>query len=121
MNSIRFPDMFDSAKTNVVDMHDATLQNLKLVLKSTKKSFFGDPYFGTNIQRMLHDENNIVLQDLVIDDIYSAILTFMPQIKISRKNIEVVSEFDKLFVRIKCINLLDYSTNMYEINLMEEE
>lgn len=47
MYSINFPDMVSSVTTKLISDHDATVQNLKLVLLSDRGSLFGDPYFGT--------------------------------------------------------------------------
>ena len=47
MYSIKFPDMVSGVVTNLVKDHDATAQNLKLMLLSDRGALFGDPYFGT--------------------------------------------------------------------------
>ena len=47
MYSIAWPNMFSGKGTKLVSDHDATVQNLKLMLLSDRGSLFGDPYFGT--------------------------------------------------------------------------
>ena len=121
MDSINFPDMFSTTSTKIVSGHDATLNNLKLMLLSSRKTLFGDPYFGTNLKWLLFAQGNEVLQDIVIDDIYTAILTFMPQLTLSRKDIEIVFNREEVFIKIKATNLLDFKTDLYTINLMELE
>lgn len=121
MDSINFPDMFSTTSTKIVSGHDATLNNLKLTLLSSKKTLFGDPYFGTNLKWLLFEQGNEVLQDIVIDDVYTAILTFMPQLTLSRKDIEIVFNREEVFIKIKATNLLDFKTDLYTINLMELE
>lgn len=121
MDSINFPDMFSTTSTKIVSGHDATLNNLKLILLSSRKTLFGDPYFGTNLKWLLFEQGNEVLQDIVIDDIYTAILTFMPQLTLSRKDIEIVFNREEVFIKIKATNLLDFKTDLYTINLMELE
>ncbi len=121
MKSLSFPDMFNNATTRTLSDHEATVSNLKLLLKSDKNGLFGDPYFGTNLKKLLFEPNNVVLQDIVIDDIYTAILQFMPQIRIERKNISIVSSGPDLYVTIKALNLLDYTTDLYNINLISYE
>ena len=121
MDSINFPDMFSTTSTKIVSGHDATLNNLKLMLLSSRKTLFGDPYFGTNIKKLIHDQNNIVIRDLVIDDIYTAITTFMPQIIVKRGDIKVTSDRSNVYVNIKCLNLIDYTTDLYNINLTSDE
>lgn len=121
MYSIAFPDMVSNTNTKLVKDHDATASNLLLLLKSDKYSLLGDPYFGTSIKKLLFDQNNQVLKDVVIDDIYTAIATFMPQIMIDRKNITITSDLTNVYVNIKAVNLLDYSLNTYNINLTQFE
>lgn len=117
MYSIAFPDMFTTNRTKLVKDHDATLSNLKLLLASEKTSLFGDPYYGTILKRVIYEQNTVVLQDLIIDEIYTSILMFMPQIRVTRDNISVYSDGTDLFAKINCINLIDYTTNLYNIRL----
>ena len=117
MYSINFPDMFATSRTKLIKDHDATLSNLKLLLASEKTSLFGDPYFGTILKRIIYEQNTPVLQDLVIDEIYTSILMFMPQIKITRKDISLFSDGTNLYAKINCINLIDYTNNLYNIRL----
>lgn len=121
MRSIAFPIMLGNSSTNIIRDHDATASNLKLLLLSDKTSLFGDPYFGTNIKKLIHDQNNIVIRDLVIDDIYTAITTFMPQIIVKRGDIKVTSDKSNVYVNLKCLNLIDYTTDLYNINLTSSE
>lgn len=121
MQSLAFPNMFGNTTTKVFTDHQATASNLKLTLMSEKTSLFGDPYFGTNIKKMLYEQNNYVLQDLVIDDIYTAILQFMPQLMVQRKDIQLVSQGEDVYITIKALNLIDYTVDTYNINLLNYE
>ena len=121
MNAVRFPKMFNSNKTAIVKDKEATEQNLKALLASFKKTLLGDPYFGSNLQKLLFEHNNIVLQDLVADDIYSTITAYMPQIRVIRNNITVESTGSTVNVHIRAQNLLDYTFNEYTLNLLTVE
>lgn len=121
MNSIQFPNMFNTTTTNVVSDYEATKQNLKLLLLSDRASLFGDPYYGTILKKLMFDQNSVVLKDIVIDAIYTAILQFMPQIKVNRKDIEITQSGSYIYVKIKAKNILDFQTNMYNINLINYE
>ena len=121
LNAIRFPDMLSSNKAAIVTDKAATQQNLKLLLLSNKYTLFGDHYFGSNVRSLLFEYNNVILQDLVIDDIYSAINTYMPQIRVLRQNIVVTSDGNSVSVTIRAQNLLDYSFDEYTINLLNVE
>lgn len=117
MYSLSFPKMFTSARTLLYKDHDATLSNLKLLLASERTSLLGDPYFGTILKRVIFEQNDNVLRDLIIDEIYTSILTFMPQIQLSRNNVVVTSDGVDVYAKISGLNLIDYKTDMYTINL----
>lgn len=122
MYSLSFPEMFasDGTRTLMVEDHEATFSNLKLALSSTKNSLLGDPDFGSLLKARLFEQNTPVLQDLVIDDIYTTILSFLPQIAIKRADITVTSDGVDLFATVKCTNLIDYELDTYTINLTTE-
>lgn len=119
--SIAFPDMFGSTKTYTINDHEATTSNLILMLKSERGSLYGDPYFGTDLRKVIFTQNGIVLKDLVIDEIYTDIITFMPQLQLTRKNIEVYEKNTSIYSTIDCINKLDYVQDLYNFRLTEEE
>ena len=120
MYSIPLPNILNGAKLNIIKYHDATKSNLKLLLASVRTSLLGDPYFGTNLKKYLYDNNNAVLKDIVIDEIYTAIGTFMPQIYLTRNSIDIVQDKGDLTAKFTCTNLLDNTTNLYEIPLTKE-
>ena len=125
MRSIKFPEMFTRTVTNTVSDYDATLQNLKLLLWSEKGELFGDPYYGAGFKKYIYDQNDFTLYDLIIDDIYTAIALFMPQIRVDRRDIKVNREdkdgIGKLTATIKCTNMVDFTTDLYTIVLEENE
>lgn len=121
MNAIKFPDMLNNNKASIVEGIEATAQNLKYLLLSNKLTLLGDPYFGANLQKLLYENNNVVLRDLVVDEIYTAISTFMPQIRVLRKNINVDSDGNKIIVNIKAQNLLDFNFAEYSVVLTNVE
>lgn len=121
MYSIAFPRMFDSAQTLLYKDHEATLSNLKLLLASERTSLLGDPYFGTVLKRVIFEQNDAILIDIIIDEIYTSIITFMPQIRLSRSDVTVTSNGVDVFANIKGINLIDYQTDMFTINLTSTE
>ena len=122
MYSLSFPEMFskDGTRTLIVEDHAATFSNLKLVLSTTKNSLLGDPDFGSLLKSKLFEQNTPILQDLVIDDIYTTILAFMPQLALKRTDIKVTSDDVDLFATIQCTNLIDYELDTYTINLTTE-
>ena len=133
MRSIAFPEMFNHTTTNLVSDYDATLQNIKLLLWSEKGELFGDPYYGTGLKRYLFDQNDVVLQDILLDDIYSALVLFIPQIEIDRKDIKLIrGSYDKNFrnlenskgtltLVIRAMNKADYTTDLYNIVLLQAD
>lgn len=121
MNAIQFPNMIKSNKAQLITGKAATYQNLKYVLLSTKKTLLGDPYFGTQLKRLLFEKKNIIIRDLVIDEIISCINLYMPQLILTRDDIEVHTTRDEVRVRIKAKNIVDYSFEDYSIKLLSLE
>jgi len=121
MNSIKFPKMFTSSGTNVVSGLTATKQNAYLLLKSEKGTFVSDPYFGIRLRRYTFEQNSYVLRDILIDEIYTQLAQFMPQLIVRRKDITIVQRDGKLYARFKAKNVIDFVTNMYEIVLLNAE
>lgn len=121
IKSSAFPIMFGNTSAKIISDREATKSNLRLLLLSEKNSLLGDPYYGTNIRKMFYEQNNQVLKDIVIDDIYLAILTFMPQITIQRKDINVTNDRYSIYVEITCLNNLDYNMENYVLKLLDIE
>lgn len=121
MRTISFPKMFTSYGTLIFDNPESIKSSLRLLLLSDKGSLFGDPYYGSNLKKLIYDQNNQILRDIVIDDIYTTILTFMPQLILERKNINITSSLAKINISIKATNLLDYTTDTYVISLTGSE
>lgn len=112
--------MFTQTGTKLSVDSDATLSNIKLLLLSCKNSLIGDPYFGTSLRRFVFEPNNILLHDLIIDEIYLSIVTFIPQVHLKRSDIKLESKGTSIYATINCINKLDNMPNMYELELLKE-
>ena len=121
MNSIKFPDMFSTNSTNIIKDLDATKQNTLLLLKSEKGELFGDPYFGIRLKRYLYEQNNCILKDIIIDEIYTQLSLFLPQVKVERKDIKIEQDRAKLYCSFKGINQIDFTTDTYSLVLYDEE
>ena len=109
ITSFSFPNLFNSGGTKLVYDNKATNQNLKTLLLSTKQSLLGDPNYGKKLKKLIFNQNNSILRDIVIDDIYTNIQVFLPQIQVKREDIELISERNTLYVNIKAKNMLDYN------------
>ena len=121
MNSINFPKMFTSSSTRINSGLDATKQNCRLLLKSEKGEFVSDPYFGIRIKKYIFDQNSYVLRDILVDEIYTQLAQFMPQLLVKRKDIQIIQQGSKLYAKFKAQNRIDFVTNMYEIVLVNPE
>ena len=121
MKSIAFPSMFNSNSTKIKKDLDATKQNTLLLLHSEKGELFGDPYFGIRLKRYLFEQNNFILKDVLIDEIYTQLALFLPQLKVNRKDIKITQERGVLYCKFKGINQLDFTTDMYSLVLYEDE
>ncbi len=119
--SLAFPNMFSSESVNLYKDKQATLTNLKLLLATEATSLFGDPGYGTRLMQTIYSQNDFVLRDLVIDEIYTAIKNYMPQMLVERKDISIIAEDDKLYAEIKAVSATDYTLDLYRIQLTDTE
>ena len=120
MNSIKFPHMFNSSTTLVVKDHEATSQDMLLLFYSDKGELFGDPFFGIRLKRFTYNQNSGVTEEILKDEIYSQIMVFMPQLSVARSDIKIKREIGKMIIRVKAINRIDFTTNMYEAVLLQD-
>ena len=122
IKSIAFPNMFTRTSTNFVTDKEATFQNLKYLILSEKEELFGDPFYGVGLKKYLFDQNDTIIKDLVLDDMYTAIATFMPQLRINRNDLKLrTGDKGEIFVDIRAINQLDFTTDLYSIVLLETD
>lgn len=119
--SISFPKMFNRNATLVKFEDEAIKQNLSSLLLSASGGMKDDPYFGVNLKRYTFDQNNDILRDILIDDIYTQIKVFMPQLQVERKQIKLVQQDDTVYVNIQALNKENFVTNMYQLALFQEE
>lgn len=121
INSIAFPDMLSSTRMNVISEDDATESNLRLLLLSPRKSLFGDPYYGNELKDVIFSQSGQIIKDLIVDEIYTAIAVFMPQLSVSRDDISIETDGVELYTTFKATNLLNYTTNLYNIKLTNND
>ena len=122
IKSIAFPNMFTRTSTNFVTDKEATFQNLKYLILSEKGELFGDPFYGVGLKKYLFDQNDTIIKDLVLDDMYTAIATFMPQLRINRNDLKLrTGDKGEIFVDIRAINQVDFTTDLYSIVLLETD
>lgn len=125
MRSYKFPKMFKSNTSEIWRADEytkATRQNALLLLQSERGELVCDPYFGILLKHYLFNQNSYILKDILIDTIYTQIAIFLPQIRVSRNSINIIS--DKLKGRLYCsfsgISQIDYTHNTYNLLLFEE-
>lgn len=117
MYSFAFPNMLGSNQARLLSDLEAVRSNIKLVLLSERFSLFGDPYYGTRLKRMLYEQSSQVVADLVIDEIYTTLTTFIPQIYLTRKDIKVTLDRNEMFATITYIYMPNNVGDLYKIKL----
>ncbi len=113
--------MFTSSSTLVIKDKKASLQNLKLLICSEKGEMLDDPSFGVSIRKYIFDQNGYILYDILVDEIYSQIKIFAPQLTVNRKDIELIQRKETIYAKIKGINKLDFTTDMLELAIFTDD
>lgn len=121
MYSFAFPTMLTNTRSALLSDLEAVRSNLKLTLQSERLSLFGDPFFGTQLKRLIFEQSHSIVVDLVIDEIYTTIITFIPQVYLSREDIELTTNGVDLFVTIRYVYLPNNTSDLYKINLTNYE
>lgn len=124
MRSLQFPKMFNINSTNVHNSSSydtSTRQNLMLLLESCRNTLLGDPYFGNALEQYLFEQNNYVLKDIIIDLIYTQIVNFIPQLKVERRDIDIIQDTvrGKLIMRITGVSMIDFKVHTYSLNMLQ--
>ena len=124
MRSLKFPKMFNINTSNVAESKEydeSTRQNLLLLLESMRGELLGDPYFGNALNQYLFEQNNYVLKDIIIDLLFTQIVNFLPQLKVERRDIEIIQDSlrGKLIVQISGVNMIDHKVHTYSLNLLQ--
>ena len=90
MKSIAFPRMIlNKTSSNIIDDRQATKNNIANLLGSEQGTLFGDPFYGIRLKFYMFEQNSKVLKDILIDEIYTQIKVFIPQVTIRRSDIDV--------------------------------
>lgn len=123
MKAIGFPKMFSTTTSSNVITNDkqATLNNIKLLLGSEKTTLFGDPYYGIRLKYYMFEQNGRILKDIIIDEIYTQIKTFIPQVNVNRKDIDIVQDKIGIVANIRVTYLSDYTQDNYSLVLFKED
>lgn len=121
MYSFDFPNMLSSTQAVLISDKDAVRSNLSLLLASERLSLFGDPYFGARLKRAIFEQSNSVIVDLLVDEIYTTIITFIPQVYLTRKDIVITTDGTNLYAHINYIFVPDNTSDLYTINLTNYE
>ena len=125
MRSYKFPKMFNRNSSNIwrADEHGkATRQNALLLIQSERGELECDPYFGILLKHYMFNQNSYILKDMLIDTLYTQIAIFLPQIKVTRNSINIIT--DNVKGRLHCtfsgINQIDYTHNTFNLLLFDE-
>ncbi len=119
MFSIAFPNIFNGSKVNLYQDYDAIKSNLTALLSSDKGALFGDPFYGTKLKTLLWNQTyDPIIRDLIQDDIFEAIYSYMPQITVYRNDITISVVNNVVLASIKVRSDSGIESNLYEISLL---
>lgn len=109
--------MLGSSTAKLLSDKSAIRSNVLLLLQSERETLFGDPYFGSSLKRMLFEQSSSIIVDLVVDELYTTLITFIPQIFLTRKDITLTCDGTDIYATVKYTYTLDNTSDLYTINL----
>jgi hypothetical protein len=125
MRSYKFPKMFESNTSQIWrtdEYNKATRLNAILLFQSERGELECDPYFGILLKHYMFNQNSYIIKDMLLDTLYTQIAIFLPQIKVTRNSIDIISDDlrGRLYCRFSGINQLDYTHNTFNLVLFDE-
>lgn len=137
MYSIAFPDIFNGSKVNLTKDYDAIKVNLKSLLMSNRGGLYGDPHYGVDIKKILWAQAAAPLEierftggkwnkdpiriELLKDEIFNAIYSYMPQISIKRDDIDVTVDGTTVQASIEVKADSSIPSDLFNIKIMLDE
>lgn len=127
IKTINFPNTVNLFNGNftVSEMSNSINQQLGLLLLSSKGELMGDPDFGTNIHRYIFNHNNLITDEIVRNEILSAVKKYLPRIYMDEEDISIEPSANKVTViltySIRNSNISDEYTLVYLKEGGEEE
>lgn len=121
-NSIKHPECFNiiSGKTNIAEYHESIQESIKLLLLTNKGELLGDPQYGTNLIKHIHEPNTLILQDLLSDDISKVITKYEKRIRVSPNDITFTKENKKLYINIMYTVIRTNEASTFTLELLKE-
>ena len=114
--SIGFPKIFNGSRVNLSKGRNAIKANLTALLASDKGALFGDPYYGTRLKSLLWEQAyDPIVRDLIKEDVFEAIYSYMPQITVKRDSIKIDIIDNVVMASIEVSDDLGIESNLYEI------
>lgn len=122
MYSIGFPDIFNGSTVFLDKDYEAVKNNLELLLGSNRGGLYGDPQYGTKIKTVLWEQaHEYIMKELVKDDLFEAIYSYLPQIEINRDDIEVAVIDNFVQVTIKVKSDTGIKSDLVTLQFMKDE
>lgn len=112
-NTISHPECF-SIVTGMTSLSTGTKsidECLGLLIRTSKGELLGDPAYGTNLMKYIYEPNDLILRDMVIEDLTTAIKNYETRIIVASSDIEVVIDKEYMYITI---NYLMKNTGTYE-------
>ena len=119
MYSFNFPNMLDHTSASVISDKEAIKSNMIALLSTERGTLTGDPYFGCQLNKYLFEQSNSIVVDLLIDELYATIITFMPQVYLTRKDITIFNSKSTLYASIRYTYVVDNTSDLFVIKLNE--
>ena len=122
MYSIAFPKIFNGSKVNLNKDYDAVKVNLKSLLMSNRKGLYGDPYYGVNLKQVLwHQAAKPMIVELLKDEMFNAIYSYMPQATVTRDDIDIEVDGNTVYASIDVALDSTIPSDLFKIKILMDD
>ena len=102
IRTIKFPEIFSigAGNTQISTGLESINDSLYLLLTSSKGELFGDPYYGTNLMKETFEYNSAIHNEIIKNDIATAIAKYEKRISVSEDDINIVNYDNFVYITI---------------------
>ncbi len=122
MYSIGFPNIFNGSKVYLNKDYDAIKVNLKSLLMSNRFGLYGDPWYGVNLKQIIyHQAAKPVVVELLKDEIFQAIYSYMPQVEVTKDDIDIEVDGNTVYASIDVSLDASIPSDLFKIKIILDD
>lgn len=121
--TLKFPNITNivSGKNVYITGTESINTCLGLLLRTSKGELLGDPQFGCNLMEYIHEPNDLILQDLVREDILTAVSLYEKRIEMTPSDVSIRSDLNYVYITLRYIVKKTGADGSFDLAMMRTD